>query len=234
MRLRYSIKSAIVPIFSPCCSANCSSSGIRAIVPSSFKISQITPAPISPAMWAKSTAASVCPARISTPPFCARSGKICPGCTMSCGCTLGDTAVWMVRARSAAEMPVVVPCAASMETVKLVPYCVPFCWVIIGKPSLSTRAFSIGRHTKPRACLIIKLMASGVTNWAAITKSPSFSRSSASVMMTILPALMSAMISGMGEICAVMAFPLWWWEAGGIVRFLRRLGFTFIYKIDCK
>ena len=30
---------------------------------------------------------------MSTPPFCARSGKICPGCTISCGCTLGDTLV---------------------------------------------------------------------------------------------------------------------------------------------
>ena len=125
----------------------------------------------------------------------------------------------MVRARSAAEMPVVMPWAASMETVKLVPYCAPFFWVIMGRPSFSTISPSIGRQTKPRAFLIMKLMASGVTNWAAISKSPSFSRSSASVMMTILPALMSARISGMVEMWD-MVFLSWlmvgawrsWWS----------------------
>ena len=111
----------------------------------------------------------------------------------------------MVWARSAAEMPVEMPCAASMDTVKLVPYCAPFFCVICGRLSRSTSSSAIGRQTRPRACLIIKLTASGVTDWAAIIRSPSFSRSSASVMMTILPALMSARISGMGETAAVMA-----------------------------
>ena len=37
----------------------------------------------------------------------------------------GATAAAIVRARSAAEMPVVTPSAASIETVKAVPYCVP-------------------------------------------------------------------------------------------------------------
>ena len=41
---------------------------MRAIVPSSFMISQITPAGFSPASRARSTEPSVCPARRSTPP----------------------------------------------------------------------------------------------------------------------------------------------------------------------
>lgn len=92
-------------------------------------------------------------------------------------------------------------------------------WVIMGRPSFSTISPFIGRQTRPRAFLIMKLMASGVTNWAAISKSPSFSRSSASVMMTILPALMSARISGMVEMWD-MVFLSWlmvgawrsWWS----------------------
>ena len=67
-RMRYLIRSAIVIISRPCFFANFVSSGTRAIVPSSFMISQMTPAGYRPAMRARSTAASVCPARTSTPP----------------------------------------------------------------------------------------------------------------------------------------------------------------------
>ena len=42
--MRYSISALIVTIFSLCALANFASSGTRAIVPSSFMISQITPA----------------------------------------------------------------------------------------------------------------------------------------------------------------------------------------------
>src|SRR5688500_6548900 len=45
----------------------------------------------------------------------------------------------------------------------------------------------------PRPCVAMKFTASGVTNCAAIVRSPSFSRSSSSTRMTILPARMSAM-----------------------------------------
>ena len=45
------------------------------MVPSSFMISQMTPAGMRPAMRARSTEASVWPARTSTPPLRARSGK---------------------------------------------------------------------------------------------------------------------------------------------------------------
>jgi hypothetical protein len=50
-------------------------SGRRAIVPSSFMISQITAAGVSPARAARSHPASVCPARMSTPPSCACSAR---------------------------------------------------------------------------------------------------------------------------------------------------------------
>ena len=62
-------------IFSPCRSQYGIRSGTRAIVPSSFMISQTTPDGLRPASRARSTAASVWPIRSSTPPGFARSGK---------------------------------------------------------------------------------------------------------------------------------------------------------------
>ena len=90
------------------------------MVPSSFMISQITPDGLSPASRAISTAASVWPVRTSTPPSRAISGKIWPGVTMSSGPLVGSIATATVRARSGAEMPVVTPSRASIETVKAV------------------------------------------------------------------------------------------------------------------
>src|ERR671935_108952 len=55
------------------------------MVPSSFITSQMTPAGIRPASRARSTAASVCPVRSSTPPARALSGNTCPGWTRSRG-----------------------------------------------------------------------------------------------------------------------------------------------------
>ena len=66
------------------------SSGSLAIVPSSFIISTIKPAGSNPANLLKSTAASVCPARLRTPPAFARKGKICPGLPRSFGFVLGS------------------------------------------------------------------------------------------------------------------------------------------------
>jgi hypothetical protein len=65
----------------PVALANLSNSGRRAIEPSSFMISQITPMGRQPASFAKSTALRV-PARCSTPPGRARNGKTWPGCTV--------------------------------------------------------------------------------------------------------------------------------------------------------
>ena len=56
-----------------------------------------------------------------------------PGFTKSAGLAFLAAATWMVRARSAAEMPVVTPSAASIDTVKFVPNCVPLRLAIIGK-----------------------------------------------------------------------------------------------------
>ena len=47
----------------------------------------------------------------------------------------------------------------------------------------------------PRPYFAMKLMASGVTAWAAIVRSPSFSRSTSSTRMTIRPAFISLMAS---------------------------------------
>lgn len=91
------------------------------MVPSSFMISQMTPAETSPAMRARSTAASVCPARTSTPPLRARRGKTCPGRARSLAVELGSMTTRMVWARSAAEIPVVTPSRASIDSVKAVP-----------------------------------------------------------------------------------------------------------------
>ena len=71
-RRRWAIRSEMVPIFSAWRWAKATRSGRRAMLPSSFMISQITPAGLRPASRAMSTAASVWPARTSTPPSRAR------------------------------------------------------------------------------------------------------------------------------------------------------------------
>ncbi len=178
-----------------CFFANSIRSGMRAISPSSRMISQITAAPFSPASFDRSTLPSVCPARTMTPPFWARRGKMCPGVTRSSGWASSATAARMVVARSAAEMPVVTPLRASMDTVKLVPNFEPLRRVIMGSCSASTSAGSRGRQIRPRPCVAMKLMISGVTCWAAMVRSPSFSRSSSSTRMIIRPLRISSMAS---------------------------------------
>ena len=83
-------------------------------------ISHITPEELSPASLLTSTAASVWPARTKTPPLRARSGKTWPGVAISTPDFEASIATEMVRARSWAEMPVVTPSRASMDTVKAV------------------------------------------------------------------------------------------------------------------
>jgi hypothetical protein len=184
-------------IFRPWRAANSSSCGRRAIVPSSFMISQMTAEGLSPAMRARSTDASVCPGRTSTPPFLARRGKTCPGRARSCGRVLESTAVRMVVARSDALMPVVTPLRASMETVKAVPKKEVLSATCIVRCSSSQRSSVRGMQMRPRACVAMKLTWSGVTSSAAQTRSPSFSRSSSSTMMIMRPSRMSAAASSM-------------------------------------
>ena len=83
---RYRMRSAIEISGSRCRSANSSSSASRAIEAlSSVTISHSTPAGLMPASRARSTAASVWPARLSTPPVRYRRGKMCPGRRRSSG-----------------------------------------------------------------------------------------------------------------------------------------------------
>ena len=113
--------SATLTILTPCFWENASSCGMRAIEPSSAIISQMTPAGCSPASRARSTTASVCPARLSTPPSIYRSGNMWPGRARSSGSVRGSISALMVAARSCADMPVVAPFSTSTEIVNAVP-----------------------------------------------------------------------------------------------------------------
>ncbi|MNN55304.1 hypothetical protein D3C81_1701730 [compost metagenome] len=104
------------------------------MVPSSLSTSTITEAGLKPARRARSHPASVWPARVSTPPSRARRGKMCPGCTRSSGRAFGAMAAATVRARSAAEMPVVTPLAASIDTVNAVLNTLPLAGTICSRP----------------------------------------------------------------------------------------------------
>ncbi len=168
--------------------ANRRSSSMRAMEPSALITSQITAAGRKPASRTRSIEPSVWPARTSTPPCTARSGNTCPGDTRSAGPASGAVAAWMVRARSCAEMPVLTPAVASIDTVKAVERGARLCATIIGRPSRSTCDVSSDRQTSPRPWVTMKLTASAVANSAAITRSPSFSRSASSVISTMRPA----------------------------------------------
>ena len=189
------------------------------MVPSSFMISQITPPGSSLARRARSTAASVWPARTSTPPSRARSGKTCPGRARSRGRHPGRMAVRMVCARSAAEIPVVTPSAASMDSQKAVPKREVFMGETSGRCSASQRSGASARQISPRPCTAMKLIASGVANSAASVRSPSFSRSSSSTTTSMRPARISSMASG----TVAKGGALEW----GMRRFQDSAGFTF-------
>ena len=110
----------MVPTLRPWARAKSIKLSSRAMVPSSLMISQMTALGLSPARRATSTAASVWPARTSTPPGLATSGNTWPGETIESGPLAESIATAMVRARSAALMPVEIPSLASIETVKAV------------------------------------------------------------------------------------------------------------------
>ena len=77
-------------------------------------------------------------------------------------------------------MPVVTPSRASIETVNGVWKGDSFLAAIRSRPSSSQRSGVSDRQISPRPWVAMKLIASGVTNSAAIVRSPSFSRSSSS------------------------------------------------------
>jgi hypothetical protein len=107
-------------------------------------------------------------------------------------------AVRMVAARSAADMPRPMPCRASIDTVKAVPSGARFSRTIMGSPSCSHWCWVSDRQMRPRPCVAMKLMCSGVTRSAATIRSPSFSRSSSSIRTIIRPARISRSASSMG------------------------------------
>ena len=135
-------------------------------------ISQMTPAGVSPARRARSTEPSVCPVRTSTPPRARAEREDVAGRDEIVGLARrGSRRRAIVCARSAALMPVVTPCRASMLTVNAVPS---------GGPRAPGRRHhrqargarsaprSSVRQMRPRPCVAMKLMASGVTNCAAM------------------------------------------------------------------
>ena len=139
-------------------------------------------------MRARSTAASVCPGRRSTPFWRARRGLMCPGRPRSQGRVAGSASALSVAARSWIETPVEQSCPSrSTVTVKGVPSSEVLFSSIILSSNWAHRSSDSGAQSTPRPFLSMKLTISGVTFSAATMKSPSFSRSSSSTTMTILP-----------------------------------------------
>ena len=91
----------------------------------------------------------------------------------------------------------VIPFAASTDTVKSVPNFSSFLGTIRLSPNFSARACETGAQIRPRPSRAIKLINAGVTLLAANTRSPSFSLCASSVIITIRPFLMAATTSSM-------------------------------------
>jgi len=173
-----------------CARAKRSSSGSRIMRPSSARISHSAPTGSSPASAHRSGTASVWPARRSTPPGTARSGNTWPGRSRSWGRVRGSASTRSVRARSNAEVPVVVPRFASTDSVNGVPKRAVLRSTMGLRPSRSACPGAMGAHRMPRPCLSAKLTRAGVVFSAAHTRSPSFSRSASSTTITMPPARM--------------------------------------------
>src|ERR1700728_451321 len=105
-------------------------------------------------------------------------------------------AVRIVRVRSAAEIPVVTPSRASIDSQKAVPKLEVLSGDISGRWRVSQRSAVSARQIRPRPCLAMKLMISGVTFSAAMVRSPSFSRSSSSTRTRMRPLRICSMASG--------------------------------------
>ena len=174
-------------ILSPCCWQNAIRSGTRAIVPSSFMISQTTPAGFRPASRARSTAASVWPARWSTPPAPRAQREDVAG--------LDEVAAALARVdrdldRARAVMggdPGRDALARLDRDVKAVPNGVSLPVGHLRAGQLVAALLCQAEADEPAAVRGHEVEASGVANWAAIVRSPSFSRSVASTTTTNLP-----------------------------------------------
>src|SRR6267378_119964 len=115
------MRSATVSIFRLCSLQNSTSCGTRDMVPSSLMISQMTLAGVRPAIRARSTDASVWPARTSTPPLRAPNGGVLV--------RAGQTEASVDLARIAGLTPASVICEIMSEdgTMSRVPQLVEFC-----------------------------------------------------------------------------------------------------------
>ena len=113
-------------------------------------------------------------------------------------------AVLMVWALCAALTPGATCSVASIETVKLVSCCDRLSRTIRGKFRRLALSGVIGMQIRPQASVAKKLIISGVAFSAAIMRSPSFSRSSSSIRITIRPALMSSSRVGMSLSMSVL------------------------------
>mmetsp|Transcript_3534 Transcript_3534/g.9504 ORF Transcript_3534/g.9504 Transcript_3534/m.9504 type:complete len:280 (-) Transcript_3534:385-1224(-) len=164
-------------------------------------ISQMSPAAEHFASFVRSTAASVCPGRFSTPPRLARRGRMCPGLAKSSGMLLGFASARVVAARSDAEIPVVVPCRRSTVVVNAVDMDSSFSCdaTMSGSRSLSHSSGHIATHASPLVLLTRNAICSVVHSSAAMMRSPSFSRSSSSSTTTNRPSAISAMHSSMAS-----------------------------------
>ena len=89
-------------------------------------------------------------------------------------------------------MPVVRPCLTSTVTVKAVPSGASFSATMGCRCRRRASASDSGAQTMPQQLRMMKAIFSGVHRLAAITRSPSFSRSSSSVTMTISPRLIAS------------------------------------------
>jgi hypothetical protein len=99
----------------------------------------------------------------------------------------------MVRARSAAEMPVVTPSRASIEVVKAVSWRVPLCGSSATAELVDSR---LGEREADQAAAMLghEVDRVGRRHLRGMTRSPSFSRSSSSTRMNMRPLRASSMI----------------------------------------
>src|SRR4051812_25778071 len=180
--------SAMVTCLSLCWAAKRAPCSPFITLPSSFISSLMTPTGGRPESLQRSTAASVWPERMSTPPSLAISGKMWPGRTKSAAPMLLLASARTVLVRCSAEMPVVSPWRTSTDTVKAVPSGASFEATIGSRRRRRASAPVRGAQTMPQVLRMMNAILSGVQSEAATMRSPSFSRSSSSVTMTISPA----------------------------------------------
>ena len=128
----------------------------------------MTPTGGRPASRQRSTAASVWPERISTPPSRAISGKTWPGRTKSAAPMLPLASARTVLQRCSAEMPVVSPWRTSTETVKAVPSGASLAATIGARCSRRASSSVSGAQTMPQQWRMMKAIFSGVQSDAAM------------------------------------------------------------------